>query len=245
MEKISIPHYYLSIRGDTLFKCNLAGSSAESEVEFPLEAVFQNKQNQKIALIDRDGVIVEKAPRLQYLQRAEDMRLIPGITEAIHYLNEKRVLVVLVTNQPGIYKSLFRKEDFYEMTSFMQKSLEGEGNGEGKCKAKIDAVFFCPHMAPSEGDKISKDEECLCRKPKPGMLTAAMKLYCIKPENAVMFGDFASDIGAAHHAGVTAAYIATKHDEFAVMQGKIQEEYPEVFEKRQYQHILDAVKALF
>jgi len=225
-------HYFVDVKGDILFKRGLT----EPEVQLTLKSLIQKNPSRKIALIDRDGVIVEKAQKLKYLQRAEDMKLLPGAPEAIQYLNEKGILVVLVTNQPGIYKGQFTKEDLYGMTSVIQKGL---GNG------KIDAVFFCPHAAPTEGDNISQEEECLCRKPKPGMLTAAMKLYGVDKENAVMFGDFASDIGAAQNVGVTAAFIATKHDEFEAMQQKIQHEYPEVFEKRQYSSLLEAVKALF
>ena len=230
MEKT--PHYHLNIKGDILFENN----SSQNSISFEKLTPILPNQKKRIALIDRDGVIVEKAQKLKYLQRAEDMKLIPGAPEAIQYLNKKGILVVLVTNQPGIYKRQFTREDLYGMTAVIQKGL-----GQGK----IDAVFFCPHAAPTEGDNISQEEECLCRKPKPGMLTTAMKLYGIDKENAIMFGDFASDIWAARNAEVTAEFIATKHDEFEAMQQKIQQEYPEVFEKRQYLHLLEAVKDLF
>ena len=230
-----IPHYCLDLKGNILFESD-SSRSETAETAIDLKTLTYRDSKKKIALIDRDGVIVEKAPRFQYLQGAKDLRIIQGTAEAIRYLNKKGVLVVLVTNQPGIYKGQLTKDDLYDMTSTIQESLG---------KGKIDAVFFCPHAAPTEGDHITKEEECLCRKPKPGMLTAAMQLYTIKPENAIMFGDFASDLGAAHNAGITAAFIATKHDESEAMRQKIQKEYPEVFAKRNYAHLLEAVMDLF
>ena len=54
-------------------------------------------------------------------------------------------------------------------------------------------VFHCPHMPVSN---------CLCRKPKPGMLLDAKYQYDIDMQNSWMIGDKEVDITAANSAGI-------------------------------------------
>ena len=58
-----------------------------------------------------------------------------------------------------------------------------------RTKLKLTDIYFCPH---------SKNENCECRKPKPGMIHSAVKKYKINISNSFFVGDRASDIEAAN-----------------------------------------------
>jgi D-glycero-D-manno-heptose 1,7-bisphosphate phosphatase len=57
----------------------------------------------------------------------------------------------------------------------------------------IDAMYWCPH---------SPQSECVCRKPKPGMLLEAAKNLNIDMANSYMIGDDVRDMEAARAAGL-------------------------------------------
>ena len=55
-------------------------------------------------------------------------------------------------------------------------------------------TFHCPHLPESN---------CNCRKPKPGMFTAAKNKHNIDMSNSWMIGDKETDSEAASSAGIT------------------------------------------
>src|SRR3989338_7407715 len=227
---MQLPHYFLNERGNILTKW-INGKKREILLS-NLETIQQ--QRAKIALIDRDGVMIHKAPKLRYHTSLKDIIILPDVAKAITYLNKKNISIVVITNQPGIYKKLISINDLYEMDLEMLRQLR-------KYKGKIDSVFFCPHAAYDEGDKITNDKLCTCRKPHPGMLNTAMLLYGVEGGNTFMFGDFESDIQAAKNAGVNPIYITTKHDEYEEMKKRIEIKHPEVLKKSTFNHLFDAV----
>ncbi len=67
----------------------------------------------------------------------------------------------------------------------------------------VEAVLCCPH-AP--------EERCGCRKPEPGLVTRALLEHKVAAEHAVLVGDSAADVDAAHRAGVRAIRVLTGSD---------------------------------
>ena len=53
---------------------------------------------EKIVFLDRDGTINEE---VNYLHRTEDLKLLPGVPEALRLLKEAGFKLVVVTNQAG------------------------------------------------------------------------------------------------------------------------------------------------
>jgi len=68
----------------------------------------------------------------------------------------------------------------------MEKEFEKNG-------AKIAKTYHCPH---------TPNDECNCRKPRPGMLLAAKEEFDIDMSGSWMIGDKEGDIKAALAAGV-------------------------------------------
>ncbi|PYY01665.1 MAG: Clp protease [Acidobacteria bacterium] len=139
----------------------------------------------KAAFLDRDGVINQKAPGDQYVTRWEDMYFFPGVSEAISQLNQAGYLVVVVTNQRCVAKGLLGRAELASIHDRMTELLSAQG-------ARIDAIYDCLH---------DLDDDCSCRKPKPGMLLRAAHELGVDLQRSWMIGDSEIDIQAGKNAG--------------------------------------------
>ena len=134
---------------------------------------------------DRDGVLnIEK----RFVHKPEDFEWMPGATDAVGLLNRLGYYVFVVTNQSGVARGFYRMEDVTALHGFMNGELAARG-------AKIDAFYICPHH-PDFGPP------CLCRKPQPGLLLAAVDEYAVDKERSFLLGDKKTDTDAAANAGI-------------------------------------------
>ncbi len=144
----------------------------------------------KALFLDRDGVInVEK----DYLYKIEDFEFIDGIFELCRYYQNLGFLIIVVTNQSGIAREYYTKDDFDKLTSWMLDEFLVRN-------IDIKKVYYCPHHPEISG-------ECSCRKPKPGMLIDAGAEFDIDLKNSVLVGDKERDIQAAINAGLRETYL--------------------------------------
>jgi D-glycero-D-manno-heptose 1,7-bisphosphate phosphatase len=144
--------------------------------------------------LDRDGVVVEE---VHFLRRAEDVRLMPGIAEAIREANAAGVPVIIVTNQSGVARGHFGWHEFVTVESEIAARLAAEG-------ARIDALFGCGYH--KEGNSpFDLDHDW--RKPGPGMLREAARLLGVDLKRSVMIGDRISDLQAGRSAGLKAGLL--------------------------------------
>jgi D-glycero-D-manno-heptose 1,7-bisphosphate phosphatase len=142
------------------------------------------------AFLDRDGVLNVD---IDFLHRVEDVVWISGALAAVRRLNKRFTRVVVVTNQSGIARGLYRAEDVERLHAWMAASAAAQG-------ARIDAFYYCPHH-PTAGSG-AYTLACDCRKPEPGMLLRAIAEHAIEPAASLLIGDRASDVEAARRAGV-------------------------------------------
>ena len=144
----------------------------------------------KLCLLDRDGVLnVDK----DYLYKAEDVEWLPGSREAIAWLNRQGFRVVVVTNQSGVARGFFTEGTVRILHDWMTEEVKKAGG-------EIAAFYYCPHL-PGAAVK-QYDVDCVCRKPKPGMIMQALRDFDVLPRNAFMVGDSYRDIEAAEAAGI-------------------------------------------
>ena len=232
---VEIPHYHLNEDGTIVWKTGPEGSySVKLDYSIRETSSYSN-----LALIDRDGVINQKAKKHTYILRPDDVHVLDGVGIAIGYLNKGNIPVVVITNQPCIDKGLITTDELYDIDIEMAKQIDSQTEGS----PRIDAVVYCPHAAPTEGDPEEKG--CTCRKPEPGMLELAIRLFPTERGKTFMFGDFAADIKAAKNAGVNPVYVATRHDEYEEMMRRIERDYPDVYNNRRYDNLFAAVSDIF
>ncbi|MBO9640851.1 D-glycero-alpha-D-manno-heptose-1,7-bisphosphate 7-phosphatase [Siphonobacter aquaeclarae] len=143
----------------------------------------------KCVFLDRDGVLNQDTEG--YLFRTEDLIIPEGTVEALRQMKEAGYMLIVITNQAGIAKGLYKKEDVVKCHEFLQE----------KCGNLLDDLYFCPHHP----DYTSNS---LLRKPDSLMLEKAMAKYAIDPAQSWMIGDRERDVQAGHKAGVRTIRIA-------------------------------------
>lgn len=147
----------------------------------------------RAVFLDRDGVITEvNSTRVHYVNKPEDVYLLPGAAEAIAGLREAGYAVYIVTNQGGIGLRYMSRKDLAEIHSRLEALLAEKGSA-------VDDIVFCPHRP---------DAGCPCRKPKPGMILELAKRYDIDLKKSYMVGDRDSDIQAGAAAGTQTVRIS-------------------------------------
>lgn len=150
--------------------------------------------------LDRDGVIVEE---VDYLHRADDVRLIDGAAETIRACNQTHRPVVIVTNQSGVGRGYYGWEDFAAVQAHLLALLDAAG-------ARVDMVLACAYHADALPPYDVPDHPW--RKPNPGMLLAAADALDIDLARSWIVGDTAGDLMAGAAAGLAGGvHVLTGH----------------------------------
>ena len=145
----------------------------------------------RAVFLDRDGVLIRKAPESQYITAWEQVEFLPGVGEALRKLKQNGFLLVIVTNQSAVSRNELPVDVLESIHKRMLHHLERED-------ATIDAVYYCPH---------DRDGNCQCRKPRPQMLLQAADELGIDLQQSWMVGDAASDIEAGNTAGCRTVWL--------------------------------------
>jgi D-glycero-D-manno-heptose 1,7-bisphosphate phosphatase len=155
----------------------------------------------KMIILDRDGVINQDSDA--FIKSPDEWIAIPGSLEAIARLNQADYHVVVCTNQSGIARGKFNIMTLNAIHQKMHAAAQAVG-------AEIDAVFFCPHAA---------DENCDCRKPKPGMFQAIGKRFDIGLKGVPTVGDSLRDLQAGFVVGCKPHLVLTGKGEKTLDKG--------------------------
>jgi D-glycero-D-manno-heptose 1,7-bisphosphate phosphatase len=145
----------------------------------------------KLVILDRDGVINVDSDA--FIKTPDEWIPIPGSLEAIARLNQAGYRVVVASNQSGIGRGLFDMATLNAMHEKMHRAAALVGG-------RIDAVFFCPHTA---------EDQCECRKPKPGMLQMIIDRFEIDPAATPVVGDALRDLQAGAALGFPTHLVLT------------------------------------
>ena len=94
--------------------------------------------------------------------------------------------IIIITNQSGIGRDYYSKDDFFKLTSWMTNEFKESG-------INILNTYFCPH---------SPEENCSCRKPNTGMIQQSLNDFDIDLKNSWLIGDKISDMQTAINANI-------------------------------------------
>jgi D-glycero-D-manno-heptose 1,7-bisphosphate phosphatase len=143
----------------------------------------------KCIFLDRDGVL--NVDRVDYVYRLEEFIIPPGVGEALRALKDAGYLLVIITNQSGIAKGIYKREDVYMIHQAIQ-----DGTG-----VELDDIYFCPYH-----EKF--DSHSLTRKPGSLMIEKAAAKYDVDMNASWMVGDHERDITAGTRAGLRTIRLA-------------------------------------
>lgn len=133
----------------------------------------------KLVVLDRDGVINQDSE--DYIKSPDECIPVPGSIAAIARLSNAGYKVVVATNQSGLARGYFDLETLQAIHDKIQRLVKSSGG-------YIDRFYYCPH---------GPDDDCLCRKPKPGLLQRIVCDYQVSPRDIPVVGDSIRDLEMA------------------------------------------------
>ncbi|HEX7034683.1 MAG TPA: D-glycero-beta-D-manno-heptose 1,7-bisphosphate 7-phosphatase [Pseudomonadales bacterium] len=143
----------------------------------------------RLILLDRDGVINADSP--DYIKDVDEWVPLPGALEAIAALKQSGFLVAVCTNQSGIGRGIVAPAALERIHRRLAERLAELG-------VRLDGLRYCPHRP---------EEDCPCRKPRPGMLLESMQALGVGPDETLFVGDDVRDVEAARAAGCRSALV--------------------------------------
>ena len=143
----------------------------------------------RAVFLDRDGVInksllVNGIPTPP--SSLEQLQILPGVIEGLDLLRKKEFELVIVTNQPDVARGKTLKR----VVEAIHMNLNA--------RLRIHHFYTCFH---------DDADDCLCRKPKPGLLEQAAGELNLSLQNSFMIGDRWRDISAGQSAGCRCFFI--------------------------------------
>lgn len=142
-----------------------------------------SKGYEKVIFLDRDGVINRDSS--DYIKSWAEYEFLPRSLDALKELTGAGFTLIVITNQSIINRGMVLPEVLADTHRRMSAAVEAAGG-------RIDDIFFCAHRP---------DENCDCRKPKPGLILQAQRRHDIDLGTSVMIGDSAKDILCGRNAG--------------------------------------------
>ena len=164
---------------------------------------------QKCLFLDRDGVInIDK----NYVYKIVDFEFYPDIFELCNYFLKKKYIIIIISNQAGIGRGYYNKEDFKFLMNWVCKQFESKN-------IKIHDIYYCPHHIESEILDYKKD--CFFRKPNPGMIFKARDQHNIDLSKSILIGDQITDIKAGISSGIKKLIYINRNNNIVLEDKKI------------------------
>jgi len=138
----------------------------------------------KAIFLDRDGVInFERG----YTHKLEDFVILPDVIEALQLFLQKGYLLIVISNQSGIAKGLYKQSETEVLHKYMLEEFS-------KNNITISEIYYCVHHPD-----VSR---CICRKPDSLFVEKAIARFNIDASQSYFIGDKERDTEAGEKAGV-------------------------------------------
>jgi len=156
--------------------------------------VFNMPTPTRFVVLDRDGTIIVER---NYLSDPDQVELLPNAIAGLRAMRNQGLGLVIVTNQSGIGRGYFDEARL----SRIHERLHGMFQ---EADLTVDGVYYCPH---------TPDDDCACRKPRPGLIEQAAQDLHFRPADCVVIGDKACDIQLGQRVGATTILVRTGYGE--------------------------------
>ncbi len=152
----------------------------------------------KAIFLDRDGVLIDNCHHY-YIWKSDQLKFNDGVFKNLQMLQQKGFQLFVVSNQGGISRDLYSKEDILKLHKEMIETFSNN-------QITISDIVFCPHH--------NEKEKCFCRKPESLMIDKLIAKYELNPQESIMIGDSESDMKAAEGAGIQGIRIVANQNMF-------------------------------
>jgi D-glycero-D-manno-heptose 1,7-bisphosphate phosphatase len=150
-------------------------------------------RGRRAVFLDRDGVLLKllKDGNISRPPRSiHELELAGDAPQALERLRSAGFARIVITNQPDIARGKVEEHVVRAMHEQLRSRLS------------VDAVYFCPH---------DNEQECECRKPKPGLILQAAAEQGLDLIRSCLIGDRWVDLGAAEAAGIDGILLQAPH----------------------------------
>ena len=156
----------------------------------------------KNIFLDRDGIVNEVILRDEIISSPRSLEEFKFRDDFLNFAKkiDRNHNFYLVTNQPDIKRKLLKLDDLEKMHDMLMNIL------------LFKELFVCVH---------DDEDNCSCRKPKPGMILEAISTNNLKYNECIMIGDSIKDIEAANSAGIDALLLDTSYNSHISFNSKI------------------------
>jgi len=142
----------------------------------------------RAVFFDRDGTLMEE---VNYCSDPNQVKVFPGVREALGRLKAAGFGIFVITNQAGIGRGLMTEAQYRAVEAEFERQL-----GPGL----LDGTYFCPDAPDPPSPR---------RKPNPGMVLEAAADHGIDLERSFFVGDKAIDIECGDRAGTRTILVLT------------------------------------
>jgi D-glycero-D-manno-heptose 1,7-bisphosphate phosphatase len=149
--------------------------------------------SRRAVFLDRDGVLnatIWDGRTGRPPAKLEELRILPGVEDALQRLRVAGFRLIVVTNQPDVVRQITAREQVDAINARLLSSLP------------LNAIEVCFH---------DDADACGCRKPAPGMLVDAARRDGIDLTRSFMVGDRWRDIEAGNRAGCVSILVNNDH----------------------------------
>lgn len=147
-------------------------------------------KSQPVIFLDRDGTIIEDQ---HYPREPEKVVLVPGAVEGLTRLRQKGYLLVVVSNQSGVGRGIIQDHEFKAVHEKCCELLRAHG-------VEIAEFAYCFHKP---------EDNCKCRKPSAGLLSARIGDVAVDFKKSFTIGDRDCDVHLAEGVGATGCLVLT------------------------------------
>jgi len=163
----------------------------------------------KVIFLDRDGVINRDLN--SYVTEWDRFEFLEGSLLAMKKLTDAGYKIVITSNQAGIARGDYTTKELEVINENMMKEI-------GRVALKRPMAYYCIHI---------DEDNCNCRKPKPGMFKEAEKKLGKIDYNATYFiGDQQRDMETAKNLGLRSILVLSgKSNSDQVKEWKFKPDY--------------------
>jgi D-glycero-D-manno-heptose 1,7-bisphosphate phosphatase len=139
--------------------------------------------------LDRDGIInraIVRDGRPFPPGTLEEFEFLPGSVTSFPQLVEHGYVLIGITNQPDVSRGTQSRELVENFNGLIQSALP------------VREIFVCYH---------DNDDNCDCRKPRPGLILQAAKKYNLDLSSSWLVGDRWKDIAAGQALGLKTIFV--------------------------------------